>query len=321
MIEVLSTGALNTVQDRGRFGFLNVGVAQSGAMDSSALAVGNILLGNPVTFAGLEIAMYPFKVKFLETHVFAVVGAHCRMTLAGAPIPPQWICHAKPGDTLVIEAPVKGVRSYICFAGGLDVPTVMGSRSTDLKSALGGLEGRGLKRGDTLAVLAAPALLAKGGVTAPSSVSLSAAQIRVTAASEHGEFDNETAAMFFSSDWKVTQESNRMGIRLAGPILTPRRKIEMLSHGILPGTVQVPPSGQPIVQMADANTCGGYPKIANVIDADIGRLAQLPVGASFRFIHVTHDEAVQAQINIEDALDRLRSVVDAGDNAIRKFEE
>ena len=320
MIKVLTTGALNTVQDLGRFGFLSLGVAQSGAMDSQSLAIGNILLGNAPSCSGLEIAMYPFKIKFLDSHVFSVVGAHCRMNLAGLPVPPQWICHARPGETLVLEAPAKGVRSYICFAGGLDVPLAMGSRSTDLKSALGGIEGRGLKRGDTLAVLATDTVPIKGGACAPSSVSLGAAEVRVTAASEHGEFDSHMAAMFFGSDWQVTQESNRMGIRLAGPSITPHRKIEMLSHGILPGTVQVPPSGQPIVQMADANTCGGYPKIANVIDADIGRLAQLPVGASFRFVKVTHGEALQAQIKIEDALDRLRNTVAAGDNAIRKFE-
>ncbi|MDH0746932.1 biotin-dependent carboxyltransferase family protein [Pseudomonas sp. GD03842] len=309
MIEILTTGALNSVQDTGRFGYLNLGVAQSGAMDATALAVGNLVLGNDPACAALEVAMYPFKLRFTKEQTFAVVGAHCQITLGERVVPPQWVCHAKAGDTLVLQPPSVGVRSYVCFAGGLDVQLVMGSRSTDLKSALGGLEGRGLRRGDTIDVYQSAAFEFSGGVCAPTSVVTGEAEIRVTAASEYSEFSDEELRRFFTSKWTVTQESNRMGIRLAGPTIAPRQKMEMLSHGILPGTVQVPPAGQPIVQMADANTCGGYPKIANVIDVDIARLAQLAVGSTFRFVEVTHDQALQAQIQLDDELYRLRRVV------------
>ncbi|MFC6338065.1 biotin-dependent carboxyltransferase family protein [Pseudomonas karstica] len=316
MIEILSTGALNSIQDLGRFGYLNIGVAQSGAMDTLALRVGNLVLGNTPECAALEIAMFPFKLRFLTPQVFTIVGAECRMQLSGIPLAPQWVCDAKAGDTLVVEPPEKGSRVYVCFAGGLDVEPVMGSRSTDLKSALGGLDGRGLKRGDTIATFQTSQPPFKGGVCAPSAVSMGSTQIRLTPGAEYSQFSEHALAQFFHSEWKVTQESNRMGIRLSGPVITPRNKMEMLSHGILPGTVQVPPSGQPIVQMADANTCGGYPKIANVIDADIPRLAQLPVDSVFRFTLVTHEQALEAQTEVDASLERLHKAIAVGSRSL-----
>lgn len=306
MIEVLSTGALNSIQDTGRHGFLNIGVAQSGAMDGVALALGNILLGNSRDCAGIEVTMFPFRLRLLADCQFTLVGADCRATLAGLSVPPQWVCQGKEGDILAIETPVHGARSYVCFAGGIDVPLVMGSRSTDLKSGLGGFEGRGLKRGDVLPIGVSSNPTFPGGVCGPSSLSEVTTQIRVIPSAEFHAFDESVTELFFSSDWTITPESNRMGIRLSGPTIAPRQKMEMLSHGILPGTVQVPPSGQPIIQMADANTCGGYPKIANVIDADLGRLAQTRVGSSFRFVRVDHSEAVIALMEIEEHLNRLR---------------
>lgn len=305
MIEVLSTGALNSIQDTGRYGLLNTGVAQSGAMDRVALTLGNIILGNSRDCAGIEVTMFPCRLKFLADYQFTFVGAECRATLSGLPVPPQWVCQGKEGDVLVIEAPIQGARTYVCFAGGIDVPLVMGSRSTDLKSGLGGLEGRGLKRGDVLPIGAIENISFSGGVCGPSSLCEDTTLIRVIPSAEFYEFDDSVTELFFSSDWTITPECNRMGIRLSGPRIVPRQKMEMLSHGILPGTVQVPPSGQPIIQMADANTCGGYPKIANVIDADLGRLAQARVGSLFRFVRVDHSDAVTAQAEIEDQLNRL----------------
>jgi biotin-dependent carboxylase-like uncharacterized protein len=309
VIEVLSTGALNSIQDAGRHGFLNIGVAQSGAMDSVALALGNILLGNSRDCAGIEVTMFPFRLRLLGDCQFALVGADCRATLAGLSVPPQWVCQGKKGDVLAIETPVHGARIYVCFAGGIDVPLVMGSRSTDLKSGLGGLEGRGLKRGDVLPIGASDNLGFAGGVCGPSSLCEDAMRIRVIPSAEFHEFDDSVTELFFASDWTITPECNRMGIRLSGPTIAPRQKMEMLSHGILPGTVQVPPSGQPIIQMADANTCGGYPKIANVIDADLGRLAQARVGSSFQFVRVDHSDAVTALMEVEAHLNRLKSAL------------
>lgn len=309
MIEVLSTGALNSIQDTGRFGFLNIGVAQSGAMDGVSLALGNIILGNARDCAGIEVTMFPFRLKLQSDCYFTFVGADCRATLGGLTLPPQWVCHGNAGDVLTLEAPRSGARCYLCVAGGIDVPLVMGSRSTDLKSGLGGVQGRGLSRGDLLPIGTAQDLAFYGGVSRPVAEADSWASIRVIPSAEFQEFDDETVERFFGSDWTVTAESNRMGIRLKGPTVTPREKIEMLSHGILPGTVQVPPSGQPIIQMADANTCGGYPKIANVIDADLRKLAQARTGSSFRFARVDHETAVNALLQIEGALETISNAL------------
>lgn len=312
MIEILSTGVLNSVQDAGRAGYLSIGVGQSGAMDALALAMGNALLGNEANAAGLEIALFPFRLRLLSDCRFAITGADGEALLDEQPLPPQWACDGKAGQTLLIKPPRRGARCYVSFVGGIEVPLVMGSRATDLKTGFGGFEGRGLMRGDRL-VLGNQKYKAHAGVGAVLSWSLPerdrAIEIRVLPAAEFNEFDEPTKTLFFQQGWTLSQEANRMGMRLIGPELKTRRPLELLSHGILPGTVQVPPSGQPIIQLADANTCGGYPKIANVIDADLWRLAQAPIGSTFRFVEVDHPEAMAAQEHQDRELMALRKAM------------
>jgi len=298
MIEILSTGALNSVQDLGRKGYLNIGVGQSGAMDRLALSTANIMVGNPTDFAGLELVLFPARLKFITDSRFALTGADSLAHLDGLELPPNWACDGKAGQTLVIQAPRRGARVYVAFAGGIDVPVLMGSRATDLKSGFGGFEGRGLIRGDQLALnLSRTKSTGSCGLASvrelPSLTSETV--IRVLPAAQYGDFKDEARERFFSECWQVTQETNRMGMRLSGAQLLLRSPLELLSHGILPGTVQVPPSGQPIIQMAEANTCGGYPKIANVIDADLSLLAQAPVGSKLRFLEIDLTEAIEAQ--------------------------
>lgn len=304
MIEILSSGAPNVVQDRGRHGYLSQGVSRGGAMDVPALECGNALLGNELDAAGIEVGLFPFRLRFHADCCFAQTGAVCVSKLDGVELPPWWASRARAGQTLVIEPPLSGARAYLAFRGGLDVPQVMGSRSTDLKSGLGGIDGRGLRRGDRLAVFKACAgdRLPDSGVGAlPHGLAefhrlLGQGVVRVRAlpAAEYEAFDDGARALFFESDWKVTSESNRLGYRLSGPGLRLEKPLELLSHGLLPGTVQVPASGQPIVQLAEANTCGGYPKIATVIEADLWRLAQSPAGTRVRFEPVGLSEAVDA---------------------------
>ncbi|WP_248800830.1 biotin-dependent carboxyltransferase family protein [Pseudomonas sp. MWU13-2105] len=312
MIEILSTGVLNSVQDPGRVGYLSIGVGQSGAMDSLALAMGNALLGNEASAAGLEIALFPFRLRILSDCRFAVTGAEGDTLLDEQPLPPQWARNGKAGQTLLIKPPRRGARCYVSFAGGIEVPLVMGSRATDLKTGFGGFEGRGLMRGDCL-VPGSQDCKPRSGVGAALPWFLpelgQVIEIRVLPAAELYEFDESTRALFFQQAWTLSQEANRMGMRLIGPELKTRRPLELLSHGILPGTVQVPPSGQPIIQLADANTCGGYPKIANVIDADLWRLAQAPIGSIFRFVEVDHPGALAAQEHQDRELMALRQAM------------
>lgn len=315
MIEILSTGAPNVIQDSGRKGFLKLGVSHSGAMDARALATANALVGNDGEAAGIEISLFPLRLRFKEAVSFACTGADCPVTLDDRRIPPWWTKTAVAGQTLVIGAPSRGARAYFAVRGGIDVPLILGSRSTDLKSGFGGLEGRGLRRGDLLPVgHAAPARSMVHGVGAiPSELPAFLAEagsrlitVRVLPGAEFGEFTPKAREAFLGTEYAVTPDANRMGYRLSGEALTLNSPLELLSHGIVPGTVQVPPSGQPIVQLAEANTCGGYPKIANVISADLWRLAQTPVGCRLRFQLIdgaTAAAALHAQ-HAEDALIR-----------------
>jgi biotin-dependent carboxylase-like uncharacterized protein len=303
MIEILSTGAVNSVQDLGRTGYLDAGVGRSGMMDAPALEIANLLVGNDEGAAGIEVALFPFRLRFETDTVFAVAGADCPAKLDERQVPGWWAMTAKAGEALTLGLPRSGARAVIAFQGGIDVPLVLGSRSTDLKSVFGGFEGRGLHRGDRLALAGASRrmLRMEGGygadvsvLRAPAAAKDEAIVLRVLPSAEYAVFTGEARSKFHETDWLITNDANRMGYRLSGPELTLIRKLELLSHGIMPGTVQVPPNGQPIIQLAEANTCGGYPKIANVIEADLWKLAQSPVGARLRFELTDRDTAVAA---------------------------
>lgn len=313
MIEILSNGALNMIQDAGRPSYLGMGVSGGGAMDAPALAMANLLVGNDETAAGIEICIFPFRVKIHQDIWFACTGASATVALGHRRHSSWWARKAQAGDVLAISPPDLGSRVVLAFQGGVDVQPVLGSRATDLKSGFGGLDGRGLRKGDRLPLgsseCGAPHPL---GVAPASRIQFAEelasgiVSIRVIAGAEFGEFTDEARQRFVGADYKLTPDCNRQGYRLEGDLLPMRRPLELLSHGIVPGTVQVPPSGQPIVQMAEANTIGGYPKIATVIECDLWRLAQLRPGQRIRFKLVDHATGVAAHRAHLEELARLR---------------
>lgn len=311
MIEILTTGAANTIQDLGRSGRFDIGVSRSGAMDRLSLSIGNALVGNGLDAAGLEIAIFPFRLRFDAPMRFAVTGAEGEVRLDDRPLPPRWAASAEAGQTLTIAPPAKGARVYITFEGGIDVAPVLGSRATDLKSGYGGLEGRGLKRGDRLAIANAAPTRAFGATHNPmEKLDFSAPlAIRVVPAAEFSVFTTDARRLFYRWSWRVTTEADRMGYRLEGPELKLDRRLELMSHGILPGTIQVPPSGKPIIQLADANTCGGYPKIATVIEADLWIIGQAGPDARFLFQEVTPNEANAALASQREIVANLARTV------------
>jgi biotin-dependent carboxylase-like uncharacterized protein len=276
-------------------------------MDGLALSLGNALLGNEPDAAALEIPLLPFSLRFAADLDIAVTGADCRAELDGVVLPPDWAVSVKAGQTLTLAEPRQGCRAYICVAGGFDVPLVLGSRSTQLREAFGGHDGRMLKKGDRLRALGASAGLPRGGLGAGSaSAALAFGQadqvaVRVLPGAEYERFTAEAQRGFWQADWRVTPQSNRNGYRLKGPELAMRDASELRSHGVVPGVIQVPLGGQPIIQLADAATMGGYPKIGTVIEADHWRLAQARPGSSLRFVEVDFDTARAAQA----ALDRF----------------
>lgn len=316
MIEIISATALATVQDTGRSGSLGYGVGTSGAMDQLALAVGNLLLGNPEGAAAIEIPLFPFEVRFIQDCAFAVTGAAGEATLDGQPLLPYWVMQAREGQVLSLGYPTSGSRAYLCLAGGVDVPPVLGSRSTQLRGEFGGYEGRALQQGDRLA--AARPGLSEGpvdfGVIAPSQALAlhcdGMPAMRVLPAAEYECFVEDSRNAFWADDWKITGQSNRYGYRLEGTPLVPVAPMEIRSHGIVPGVIQVPHGGQPIIQMRDAQPSGGYPKFGTVIEADLWRLGQAPVGSKVRFIHCSYPEALDALDDNRRYLEEVARLID-----------
>ncbi len=300
MMEVLRAGPLATVQDLGRRGLRALGVGTAGAMDELALRVANILVGNDPGAACVETALLPLGVRFDRRVRVAVTGAVDGTRLGDLDLPPYWTTIADAGVALELPPARDGTWGYLAVEGGIDVPEMMGSRSTDLKGGFGGHLGRSLTAGDRLPV-GGPrggACIAggRGGIGFGVSPPHGGAKVvlRAIPAKEHASFDDRSRTSFWTAGWTVAKDSNRIGYRLAGPALATTSPLELQSHGIVPGVVQVPPSGQPVVQLSDANTCGGYPKMAVVIGPDLRRLAQVRPGGTVRFREVTRAEASAA---------------------------
>ena len=319
MIDVLQTGPLNTVQDLGRFGYRNIGVTSSGAMDKLALTVGNLLLGNEDGAAALEIQTFPFRLRLEKDTAVAITGANCGARLDGQALPPWWAMPVSKGQVLELSTPIRSARAYLCFAGGIDVELVMGSRSTSLRGGFGGLEGRFLATGDHLSISdMSVGTLPDGGFGAiPPETALAGhfpasedgvLPVRAIPAGEYALFGEE-AERFWTQTWKISSQSDRTGYRLSGDPIMLTSPVEMRSHGVVPGVVQMPPAGEPIIQMSDANTAGGYPKIAGVLEVDLWRLGQARIGSRIRFIRSDVAEARAAERAVQDYLEDIRRTV------------
>ena len=312
MIEISKPGIHSSVQDPGRTGFRKYGIGLSGAMDPFALTVANLLLGNAPGAAAVECALGGIEIRFLCDTRFSLAGPDMAARLDDVPLPPWWAAPARAGQVLKTGALARGMRFYIGFAGGIDVAPVMGSRSTELKGRFGGFEGRMLKPGDRLALGAADdaALLRPAfGLSAYTIPDLGErpqgeTPIRFLPAAEWEHLDDASRRLFLDTGWTIDPESNRMGYRLSGPRLELTQRREMLSHGILPGTIQLPPSGLPVIQLNDANICGGYPKLGVVIGA-VRRLAQARLRSGLRFRLAGHEEALAAARRQRELLQRI----------------
>lgn len=315
MIEIIQTGRFNSVQDLGRKNYRNIGVSASGAMDHTALRAGNILIGNKENDAAIEIQTFPFRIVFRQSIIFSLTGGIGNVTLDNDKLPPWWGIQAQVGQVLTIDVPQHGSRVYLCLEGGIDVPIVMGSHCTSFRGSFGGFHGRELQQGDRLQTVKGDNRFFPptgiGAISPEHSASKYFAPlidntltVRALPASEDALFiDSERT--FWGQEWKITSQSDRTGYRLKGTALQPKEVVEMHSYGVVPGIVQVPPSGEPIVQMSDANTAGGYPKIAGVISADLWRLGQLRAGQKIRFVKSSYREAAKAADNIESYFKRL----------------
>lgn len=302
MLNIIQAGMMTTVQDGGRIGQRQSGISRCGALDLPALHTANLLVGNDKNAAALEIVLGQFSVEFKQDGWFALTGAGCDAKLDDHAVWTGWRLQARAGQVLTLKRPRHGVRSYLAVAGGIDVPQVMGSYSTDLKLGIGGLEGRLLQDGDQLRV-GIPAREFSG----PHGIRqlLWGNRLRALPGPEYHEFDAASQAAFWRLPWRLSPQSNRMGYRLQGQVLRRNTERELVSHGLLPGIVQVPHNGQPIVLMNDAQTTGGYPRIASVIEADMYHLAQIPLGQPIHFTPCTLEEALKARSDQQRYIEQL----------------
>ncbi|MBP4048059.1 biotin-dependent carboxyltransferase family protein [Chromobacterium violaceum] len=306
MLEVIKAGPQTTVQDLGRFGVRHLGVCRAGAMDALALTVANRLAGNPAEAAALEIALPPACFRLLRGGMLALAGADCRATLDGEPVFPGWRTAFRAGQVLKLEAPRSGMRAYLAVDGGIAVPLLMESASTDLMAGFGGHLGRALRDGDRLPLGEARPPRPRLGVWLPRPGN----RIRVCAGPEYAWLSKPDRQRLWGHPWQLTPRSNRMGYRLAGSALRMSEPAEMPSHGALPGLIQLPPDGQPIVLMADAQATGGYPRLGMVAAADLWQLGQARLGSQLRFVEASRDEAEQADRELQRYLRRIERLCD-----------
>lgn len=297
-ILVLAPGPLTTVQDLGRRGWASVGVPPSGAMDPFALRAANRLAGNDDGAAALEITLQGPTLRFDADATIAITGAPIDADVDGTPVPTSETTSIPKGSTLRLRQCVRGVRAYLAVNGGVDVPPVLGSRSTLVNASLGGLEGRALKEGDALRIGATTGNLAVRGMR----LREYGPEVRVIPGPQNGAFTDRGRDAFLTQEFRVSPRSDRAGVRLDGEPIELARAADIEPEGVVTGAIQVPGDGHPIVLGPERPVTGGYAKIATVIAADLGVIAQARPGDSLRFVECTREEARTAWRDRERAL-------------------
>ena len=305
VLEVVEPGIFTTIQDLGRKGYFANGIPPSGAMDRFAFRMGNLLVKNPVDEAGIEMTAMGMKVRVLKEAIIALTGADFSSKLNGDSISLWQTIHLKEGDFLTIEKPNRGWRGYLCVAGGIDVPPILGSKSTYTLGGLGGIRGRPLKKGDLIPVgiPRSPLGTLKGRKVKESVLPEvgSEKELRVVLGPQDDHVKEESIEVFLNTPYQVSIRSNRVGYRFEGPQLFFKERPESRDAGLDPsnivddgnaiGAIQIPAGKEPICLGVDGVTMGGYVKIACLITADMDRMAQLKPKDLARFKSITVDEA------------------------------
>jgi antagonist of KipI len=312
-IKVLKSGLLSTLQDLGRFGYRKDGIIVSGAMDSLALRTGNLLVGNPEAEAALECTLAGPRILFESEQLIAITGADLSAVIDNVPLQMWRPVLVKKGSVLSFGAAMKGCRTYLSVSGGFSVPKVLGSRSTYLRAGFGGWKGRAWQPGDYIPFRSVykDTLIDFNWSCDLSSFypDLNDHIIRVIKGPEYELFSEGSIKAFFEQEFQLRNESDRMGYRLEGAELTLETPQEMISSAVSFGTVQVTSKGDPIVLMADHQTTGGYPRIAQVVTADFSKLAQLRSGQKIRIELVTLAQAHAALLHREQQLKQLKQTL------------
>ena len=289
---VIEPGPFSTIQDRGRWGYQQMGLPVSGALDSLSFHLANLLVGNPATAAVIEFTIVGPQLAAMQEVDIAVTGADMQMKLNYKPVENWTTIRVKPGDLLTFQSVKTGCRAYFAITGGVDVPEVMGSRSTFTGATLGGYHGRPLRKGDILKS-GSGKLLDRPRRLPESHIPTFSGQVELRALpGPQDDFFQEGLEALFGSEYTVSEKADRMGYRLEGPAVVPKEGApqSIISEPTMPGGIQVPADHQPIVLLVE-QTVGGYTKIATVVSTDIPRIAQATPGDTFRFKRVDLEEA------------------------------
>jgi len=316
-LRVLAPGLLTSLQDAGRHGYAALGVGAAGAMDDVSRRLANFLVGNDASAAALEITLRGPRLRSEAPCLIALAGAAIEARCNGEPVPLHCPIALRAGVELALGAVRDGARSYLAVAGGLDGARALGSRSVDVNAGIG----RVLAGGDTLAVTGAPprarglwrALETSGAAFAAARWTLDPAPWRddprkpvaLLRGAQFDALDDASRAALFATDWRIAPDSNRVGYRLVGAGLALAAPCEQVSAGAMPGTLQLPPGGQPLLLMAEAPTTGGYPRLAHVATVDLPRLGQRRPGDALRFVELSLAEAQTRYLARERALGAL----------------
>ena len=310
---VSRAGFLTSVQDLGRTDFRQFGVSTSGALDSFGLRVANLLVGNDEGAAGLEITLSGLQLRFEDERIVAWCGGEFDVRIGSRALPAGHVAHLQSGNEMKFGRAQIGCRCWLAISGGIDVPVVLGSRSTDLRANFGGLEGRALRDEDVIPLSKWP-----GSPTPATAISSWSAPhdwvsparrgpiLRFIRGIDWERFNVSTLQRFTSEAFTVSPDSDRMGVRLDGPELKREDKTDLISEAVAPGTIQVPPSGKPILLLGDCQTIGGYPKMAHVVTVDLGITAQLRAGDGVRFSEVSLQDAHRLLMERQRDLERFR---------------
>ncbi|MEC2072288.1 5-oxoprolinase subunit C family protein [Alkalihalophilus marmarensis] len=323
-IKVLRPGLLTTLQDLGRVGYQKYGVIVSGAMDPYSLRIANLLVGNREDTACLEMTMQGATLEVEQDTLMAITGGQLTPSIGNYQIPLWRPVFVKRGSVIRFGNCASGCRTYVAVAGGFDILPVMGSQSTYLRAKIGGLDGRALQEGDVLPVskelsdhakffmnlfkekaeksFYLPDWRVRTSVTLPNKETV----IRVLPGTHYDTFTEESKERFYNDAFQISPQSDRMGYRLDGSELARSEASEVVSEAVALGTVQVPADGNPIILLADRQTTGGYPRIAQVISVDIPKLAQMKPGDSIQFSEVTLEEAQQLYMERESELKEIK---------------
>jgi len=311
---VTRAGFLTSVQDLGRTGFRQFGVSTSGALDPFALRVANLLGGNDESSAGLEVTVGGLQLRFADERTVAWCGGEFDVQIGSRPLRAGHVAQVQGGDELKFGRAQIGSRCWLAISGGIEVPVLLGSRSTDLRASFGGLAGRTLRDDDQLSLgeFRRSQTAATGGIsswTAPhdwASPGRRHPSLRFVRGVDWNRFTASPLQRLTSEAFTISPDSDRMGVRLDGPELQREDKTDLISEAVAPGTIQVPLSGKPILLLGDCQTIGGYPKIAHVITVDLGIAAQLRAGDHVRFSEVSLADAHSLLFERERDLARFR---------------